>query len=142
MGQKVDRLKWGMHASEVNAYYSPNMNEMAFPAGILQPPFFSKDAPMVLNFASIGAVMGEQAVSYSEQVVLDIEQAVLYSNDCVPPVESWSEYSNSHCRESAYRNSNISPCLPPVITSASPSSSYRYSVTSMLTSRINFITNC
>jgi len=60
MGQKVDRLKWGMHASEVNAYYSPNMNEMAFPAGILQPPFFSKDAPMVLNFASIGAVMGHE----------------------------------------------------------------------------------
>jgi len=60
MGNKVDRLKWGMHASEVNAYYSPNMNEMAFPAGILQPPFFSKDAPMVLNFASIGAVMGHE----------------------------------------------------------------------------------
>ena len=58
MGKKVDRLKWGMHASTVNAYYSPNMNEMAFPAGILQPPFFSKDAPMVLNFGAIGAVMG------------------------------------------------------------------------------------
>lgn len=60
MGQKVDRLKWGMHASTVNAYYSPNMNEMAFPAGILQPPFFSTDAPMVLNFGSIGAVMGHE----------------------------------------------------------------------------------
>merc|ERR1712166_88564 len=60
LGAVVDKTKWGMNPSMVNAYYSPGHNEMAFPAGILQPPFFSKDFPMVINFGSIGSVMGHE----------------------------------------------------------------------------------
>lgn len=60
MGQKVDPGEWHMNPSMTNAYYAPSKNEMAFPAGILQPPFFSVDQPVVLNFASIGAVMGHE----------------------------------------------------------------------------------
>lgn len=57
---KVDNTEWGMSPSEVNAYYSPVKNEMVFPAGILQPPFFDADAPMVTNYASIGSIMGHE----------------------------------------------------------------------------------
>jgi len=60
MGEKVDNGEWHMHPSMTNAYYAPNHNEMAFPAGILQPPFFNADQPSVLNFGSIGAVMGHE----------------------------------------------------------------------------------
>lgn len=60
MGQPVDKQEWHMNPSMTNAYYSPSANEMAFPAGILQPPFFSVDQPAVLNFGAIGAVMGHE----------------------------------------------------------------------------------
>lgn len=59
-GKKVDPTAWHMNPSQTNAYYSPSKNEMVFPAGILQPPFFSVDQPTVLNFASIGAVIGHE----------------------------------------------------------------------------------
>jgi len=58
--QKVDNTRWGMSPSEVNAYYSPAKNEMVFPAGILQPPFFDPSYPMVVNYASIGSIMGHE----------------------------------------------------------------------------------
>jgi predicted metalloendopeptidase len=59
-GGKSDNTEWGMSPSEVNAYYSPGKNEMVFPAGILQPPFFNPDQPMVINYASIGSIMGHE----------------------------------------------------------------------------------
>jgi len=59
-GVPVDKDEWGMNPSMVNAYYAPSRNEMAFPAGILQPPFFQKDYPMVLNFGGVGSVMGHE----------------------------------------------------------------------------------
>jgi endothelin-converting enzyme/putative endopeptidase len=62
MGQKVDKGTWSMNPSATNAYYSPSKNEMAFPAGILQPPFFNVDQPAVLNYGAIGAVMGHELV--------------------------------------------------------------------------------
>jgi len=49
-----------MNPSQVNAYYAMQKNEMVFPAGILQPPFFSVTQPMVVNYASIGSVMGHE----------------------------------------------------------------------------------
>jgi endothelin-converting enzyme/putative endopeptidase len=59
-GKPVDKHEWHMSPPTVNAYYNPPMNEMVFPAGILQPPFFSADYPMAMNFGGIGMVMGHE----------------------------------------------------------------------------------
>ena len=60
IGKPVDRMEWGMTPPTVNAYYNPLNNEMVFPAGILQPPFFSKDFPTVMNYGGMGMVMGHE----------------------------------------------------------------------------------
>lgn len=60
IGRPVDRGEWGMTPQEVNAYYNPLMNEIAFPAGILQPPFFHKDYPAAMNYGAIGMVVGHE----------------------------------------------------------------------------------
>lgn len=60
IGQKVDRTEWGMTPPTVNAYYNPLRNEMVFPAGVLQPPFFSKDRPAAMNYGGIGMAMGHE----------------------------------------------------------------------------------
>jgi endothelin-converting enzyme/putative endopeptidase len=56
----VDRTRWGMTPPTVNAYYSSAMNEIAFPAGILQPPFFDLGADDAANYGAIGAVIGHE----------------------------------------------------------------------------------
>lgn len=60
LGQPVDRLEWHMTTPTVNAYYNPSMNEIVFPAGILQPPFFNLDADDAVNYGAIGAVIGHE----------------------------------------------------------------------------------
>ncbi|KAI8875509.1 zincin, partial [Backusella circina FSU 941] len=55
-----DRRKWFMNPQEVNAYYNPSFNEIVFPAGILQSPFFGNNAPDYLNYGGIGAVVGHE----------------------------------------------------------------------------------
>mmetsp|Transcript_12724 Transcript_12724/g.18263 ORF Transcript_12724/g.18263 Transcript_12724/m.18263 type:complete len:766 (+) Transcript_12724:91-2388(+) len=55
-----DKGRWDMNPQEVNAYYSPSNNEMVFPAGILQPPFFGEKSPMAVNYGAIGVVMGHE----------------------------------------------------------------------------------
>ncbi len=60
IGQKVDKTRWGMTPPTVNAYYNPSYNEIVFPAGILQPPFFNADADDAINYGSIGAVIGHE----------------------------------------------------------------------------------
>jgi putative endopeptidase len=58
--EPVDRTRWLMNSHNVNAYYSPNMNEIVFPAGILQEPFFSINQNIALNFGGFGMVIGHE----------------------------------------------------------------------------------
>ena len=60
IGKPVDRSEWGMTPPTVNAYYNPNMNEIVFPAGILQPPFFNASADDAINYGGIGAVIAHE----------------------------------------------------------------------------------
>lgn len=60
LGKPIDRKEWGMTPPTVNAYYSPTMNEIAFPAGILQPPFFDPQADDAVNYGAIGWVIGHE----------------------------------------------------------------------------------
>ena len=56
----VDKSKWEMPAQMVNAYYNPTTNEICFPAGILQPPFFNMNADAAANYGAIGVVIGHE----------------------------------------------------------------------------------
>jgi putative endopeptidase len=60
IGKPLDRTEWLMSPPTVNAYYSPPMNEIVFPAGILQPPFFNPTAPEAVNYGAIGMVVGHE----------------------------------------------------------------------------------
>lgn len=60
LGQPVNRDEWGMTPQTVNAYYSSTMNEIVFPAAILQPPFFNVDADDAVNYGAIGGVIGHE----------------------------------------------------------------------------------
>jgi putative endopeptidase len=60
IGKPVDRDEWFMTPQTVNAYYNPGMNEIVFPAAILQPPFFDPDRDDALNYGGIGAVIGHE----------------------------------------------------------------------------------
>jgi len=60
IGKPVDRTEWGMTPPTVNAYFNPTMNEIVFPAGILQPPFFDVTADDAVNYGGIGAVIGHE----------------------------------------------------------------------------------
>jgi putative endopeptidase len=68
IGKPVDRSEWGMTPQTVNAYYNPLMNEIVFPAAILQPPFFDPKADPALNYGGIGAVIGHEMLhGYDDQ---------------------------------------------------------------------------
>jgi|CXWL01.1.fsa_nt_gi putative endopeptidase len=60
LNKPLDREEWHMNAHTVNAYFAPNLNDIVFPAGILQEPFFSVDADPVLNYGAIGSVIGHE----------------------------------------------------------------------------------
>lgn len=60
IGKPVDRSEWGMSPPTVNAYYNPNMNEIVFPAGIMQPPFFDMKADDAVNYGGMGAVIAHE----------------------------------------------------------------------------------
>ena len=60
LGKPVDREEWHMYPQTVNAYYSPLVNEICFPAGILQPPYFDPERRPELNYGAIGVVIGHE----------------------------------------------------------------------------------
>jgi putative endopeptidase len=60
IGKPIDRTEWFMSPPTVNAYYNPSMNEIVFPAGILQPPFFDAKADDAVNYGGMGAVIGHE----------------------------------------------------------------------------------
>jgi putative endopeptidase len=60
LGKPIDKDEWGMNPQTINAYYNPTMNEIVFPAAILQPPFFSPDADDAINYGGIGGVIGHE----------------------------------------------------------------------------------
>ena len=60
IGKPVDRMEWGMSPPTLNAYYNPQINEIVFPAGILQPPYFDAAADDAFNYGGIGSVIGHE----------------------------------------------------------------------------------
>ena len=60
LGQPIDKTEWYMYPQTVNAYYNPLLNEIVFPAAILQPPFFDVDADDAVNYGAIGVVIGHE----------------------------------------------------------------------------------
>jgi len=60
LGHPVDRTEWGMNPQTINAYYNPEMNEIVFPAAILQAPFFNAAADDAVNYGAIGSVIGHE----------------------------------------------------------------------------------
>lgn len=68
IGQPVDRTEWGMTPQTVNAYFNPTQNEIVFPAGILQPPFFDLTLDDAVNYGAIGSVIGHEIThGYDDQ---------------------------------------------------------------------------
>ncbi|HXU35993.1 MAG TPA: M13 family metallopeptidase, partial [Blastocatellia bacterium] len=60
IGKPIDRTEWGITTPTVDAYYNPNFNEIVFPAGILQPPFFDPKADDAINYGAIGSIIGHE----------------------------------------------------------------------------------
>jgi putative endopeptidase len=75
VGKPVDRTEWGMTPPTVNAYYDPSVNEIVFPAGILQPPFFDPSGDVATNYGAIGAVIGHESTHGFD------DQGSLYDKD-------------------------------------------------------------
>ncbi|KAI1892524.1 hypothetical protein AGOR_G00134480 [Albula goreensis] len=90
--ERVDPDLWIIGAAVVNAFYSPNRNQIVFPAGILQPPFFSKHQPQALNFGGIGMVIGHEITHGFDDNGRNFDKDGNMNN-------WWSSFSAEHFKE-------------------------------------------
>jgi putative endopeptidase len=110
VGKPVDRTEWGMTPPTVNAYYNPLNNEMAFPAGILQPPFFSKDFPAPMNYGGIGMVMGHELTHGFDDEGRKFDAQGRLTEWWEPPVSEKFE-SRAQCIDDQYASYEVQPGL-------------------------------
>ncbi len=111
IGKAVERGEWHMTPPTVNAYYNPSGNEMVFPAGILQPPFFGADRPMAMNFGGIGMVMGHELSHGFDDTGRKFDgKGRLTEWWGAPVVERFEE--RAACVERLYGSYEVQPGLP------------------------------
>jgi predicted metalloendopeptidase len=110
VGKPVDKTEWGMTPPTVNAYYNPLNNEMVFPAGILQPPFFSKDFPAAMNYGGIGMVMGHELTHGFDDEGRKFDAQGKLTEWWEPSVSTKFE-ERASCIEKQYGNFEVQPDL-------------------------------
>ncbi len=122
IGKDVDRTEWGMTAPTVNAYYNPTNNEIVFPAGILQFPFFDANADDAINYGGIGMVIGhemthgfdDQGSQYDEKGNMnnwwskdDNAKFKVKTNGVVKQYSAYTMYGNLHVNGELTQGENI-----------------------------------
>ncbi len=122
IGKDVDRTEWGMTAATVNAYYNPSNNEIVFPAGILQFPFFDVNADDAINYGGIGMVIGhemthgfdDQGSQYDEKGNLhnwwskeDLAKFKIKTAGVVKQYNDYKMYGDLHVNGSLTQGENI-----------------------------------
>ncbi len=122
IGKDVDRAEWGMTAPTVNAYYNPTNNEIVFPAGILQFPFFDANADDAINYGGIGMVIGhemthgfdDQGSQYDEKGNMnnwwskdDNAKFKMKTNGVVKQYSAYTMFDNIHLNGELTQGENI-----------------------------------
>jgi endothelin-converting enzyme/putative endopeptidase len=108
IGKPVDRLEWGMTPPTVNAYYDPQMNNINFPAGILQPPFFDNAMDDAVNFGGIGMVIGHELTHGFDD---EGRQFDLHGNlkDWWTPADAKEFQERAACVDDEYSSFEVAP---------------------------------
>lgn len=110
IGKPVDRAEWGMTPPTVNAYYDPTENNINFPAGILQPPFYSNQADDAVNFGAIGQVVGHELThAFDDQGRKFDADGNL--KDWWQPADARNYEERSACLANEYSNFTVLPNL-------------------------------
>ena len=108
-GKPVDRDEWGMTPQTVNAYYNPTTNEICFPAGILQYPFFDMNADDAFNYGAIGVVIGHESFNKRAQVMVNFFDSIqvlpgLYANGSLTLGENIADHGGLQVSFQAFKN--------------------------------------
>jgi putative endopeptidase len=90
LGQPIDKTEWGMPPHMINAYYNPLYNEIVFPAGIMQPPFFDPEAEDAINYGRMGMIIGHEFSHGFDDQGSQFDATGLYSNWWTP--EDFEEF--------------------------------------------------
>jgi predicted metalloendopeptidase len=92
LGQPIDKTEWGMPPHMINAYYNPLYNEIVFPAGIMQPPFFDPEAEDAINYGRMGMIIGHEFSHGFDDQGSQFDATGLYSNWWTP--EDFEEFGS------------------------------------------------